>query len=115
MIRIKRAYDDPTTNDGLRILVDRIWPRGLSKEKAHLAKWLKEIAPSTELRQWFNHDPEKWQEFQHKYTLELRHNAALHELEQLAHQQTITLIYAAKDTQHNNAVVLQQILSEKLE
>ena len=115
MIRIKRAYDRPTTDDGLRILVYRIWPRGLSKENAHLTKWLKEIAPSTALRQWFNHDPEKWQEFQYKYTLELQNNSALTELEQLAQQQDVTLIYAAKDIEHNNAVVLQQLLNKKID
>lgn len=114
MIQIKRAYDEATGEDGQRILVDRIWPRGLSKDKAQFALWLKEVAPSTELRKWFNHEPEKWPEFQRQYKLELQHNAALAQLEHLAKQHNITLIYAAKDTEHNNAVVLQQILQDKL-
>ena len=110
-IRIKRVYDTPSPQDGKRILVDRLWPRGLTKEQAHIDTWLKDIAPSNELRQWFNHDVDKWDEFVRKYTDEVTANhAALAALRELADHH-ITLVYAAKDEQHNNAVVLQSLLS----
>lgn len=110
-IRLKRAYDAPAKDDGKRILVDRLWPRGVKKEKAALDQWLKDIAPSNELRQWFNHDPARWAEFQRRYASELKKHADLVDvLRQLAREGTVTLIYAARDTEHNEAVVLRQIL-----
>ena len=110
-IRIKRVYDTPSPQDGKRVLVDRLWPRGLTKEQAHIDTWLKDIAPSNELRQWFNHDADKWDEFVRKYTAEISANhAAFTELRELT-DRPITLVYAAKDERHNNAVVLQSLLS----
>ncbi len=110
-ISIKRVYEAPAKTDGKRILVDRIWPRGLTKAKAHIDIWLKEVAPSTELRKWFGHDPEKWTEFQKKYQAELKDNAALAELRATAKSAKVTLVFAAKDEEHNNAVVLKQRLA----
>jgi uncharacterized protein YeaO (DUF488 family) len=113
-IRIKRAYEEPDREDGTRILVDRLWPRGLTKEKAKVDLWLKDVAPSTELRKWFAHDPGKWAEFQSRYEEELKRNkeqVAL--LRQEAAKGTVTLIYGAKDQQHNEAVILQRLLTEK--
>ncbi len=109
-IFLKRAYDPPTAADGKRILVDRLWPRGLAKVKAEFDVWLKDVAPSTELREWFGHDPAKWTEFQTRYRAELKGNPAFDELKKLAHQGNITLIYASRDQLHNEAVVLQQLL-----
>ena len=109
-IALKRAYEPAAASDGMRILVDRLWPRGLSKIRARIDLWLKEIAPSTELRRWFGHDPEKWPEFQQHYLAELRGNPALSELRTLATQAEITLVYAARDELHNEAVVLKQLL-----
>lgn len=106
-LQIKRVYDEPSPVDGTRILVDRLWPRGLSKERAHVDVWLKDVAPSNDLRKWFGHDPAKWKEFQQRYRLELRHNAAvLEELKKLVSKGPATLLYGAKDEQHNEAVVL---------
>ena len=112
-IILKRAYDPPAKTDGQRILVDRLWPRGLTKAKAKIDRWLKDLAPSTELRQWFGHDPEKWAEFQKRYRAELKANPALSELRALARQGDIALIYAARDQQHNEAVVLKQELERR--
>ena len=110
-LRIKRVYLQPEKGDGTRILVDRLWPRGLTKEKASVDLWLKEIAPSTELRKWFGHDPAKWAEFQTRYLAELRVNGEpLARLKQEAAKGTTTLLYGAKDEQHNEAVVLQKLL-----
>ena len=112
-IAIKRAYDEPAQDDGTRILVDRLWPRGLSKERAHIDVWLKEIAPSNELRKWFGHDPEKFAEFRSRYKAELASGEgidALGRLHELARQGPVTLIYAAHDTEHNNAVFLRDLL-----
>ncbi|MFV0443169.1 MAG: DUF488 domain-containing protein [Planctomycetaceae bacterium] len=109
-IRLKRAYEAPSSNDGYRVLVDRLWPRGLTKAKAEIDLWLKEVAPSTELRKWFGHDPEKWTEFKQRYRAELKHNPAWPELQTLARQKHLTLIYAARDQEHNEAVVLRQLL-----
>lgn len=109
-IQIKRAYDSPVDTDGRRVLVDRLWPRGISKAEAKIDVWLKAVAPSTELRKWFGHDPDKWAEFQEKYEAELATNPALVELKDLASNGMLTLVYAAKDEKRNNAVVLQQIL-----
>lgn len=109
-VKLKRAYESPTTTDGLRILVDRLWPRGLAKDKAKIDLWLKDVSPSTELRKWFGHDPKKWSEFKKRYLAELKDNPALSELQALSRQRDITLVYAAKDKLHNEAVVLKQIL-----
>ncbi len=113
-IKIKRAYEPSEKADGFRILVDRLWPRGIKKEDAHFDIWLKEIAPSTELRKWFNHETEKWEEFNKKYSTELKGSPALEELlELLKKHKTITLVYGAKDEQHNQAVVLKEFLENK--
>lgn len=109
-IKLKRAYEAPAQSDGMRILVDRLWPRGLSKARAAIDQWLKEVAPSNELRQWFGHDPEKWPEFRKRYRAELKDNPALAELRDLSRKGTVTLVYAAKDELHNQAVVLRQVL-----
>lgn len=110
-IQIKRIYEPPDRNDGYRILVDRLWPRGVKKENAQIDIWLKEVAPSTELRKWFNHDPEKWAEFTRKYNAELHNSAFTKELIDLVqrHKKT-TLLYSAHDVLHNQAQVLQQYL-----
>lgn len=113
-IRIKRAYDEPVGEDGTRILVDRLWPRGLTKEKARVDLWLKEVAPSTELRKWFAHDPAKWAEFRSRYLQELKGNKEqLSLLRQKAAKGTVTLVYGAKDQQYNEAVILQRLLTAK--
>ena len=110
-IRIKRVYEQPDEEDGTRILVDRLWPRGLTKEKAKVDLWLKGVAPSTELRKWFAHDSAKWTEFQARYRNELKRNKEqLSLLKQEAAKGTITLVYGAKDQQHNEAVVLKKLL-----
>ena len=105
-------YDHPSDADGTRILIDRLWPRGLSKKDAQVDRWLKEVAPSTELRKWFGHDPEKWAEFKKRYRAELRDNPALAELVEVAREGDITLIYAAKDQERNHAIVLEEILAD---
>jgi uncharacterized protein YeaO (DUF488 family) len=113
-IRIKRAYEEPDREDGERILVDRLWLRGLTKEKARIDLWLKDVAPSTELRKWFEHDPAKWAEFRSRYLEELKRNKEpLSLLRQEAAKGTVTLVYGAKDQQHNEAVILQELLSAK--
>ena len=115
MIRLKRAYDDPAPEDGDRFLVDRLWPRGVKKEDLHVAAWLRDVAPSTELRKWFGHDPAKWDEFQRRYTAELESNSAVWQpILDAAKRGTITLVYGAKDTEHNDAVVLKNFLDRKL-
>lgn len=112
MIKIKRVYDAPSKEDGYRILVDRLWPRGLSKEKAKVDLWLKEIAPSDELRKGFCHDPAKWEEFKEKYAEELKSKKELLRKIKLIEEEkgTITLLYAAKNKEHNNAVALSSVL-----
>lgn len=114
MIHIKRIYETPGDHDGYRILVDRLWPRGLSKENAHVDRWMKEIAPSTELRKWFHHEPEKWKEFEQRYRIELSDKKeVLTEVLNLEKEhKKVTLLYSAKDTLRNQAVVLQEILME---
>jgi uncharacterized protein YeaO (DUF488 family) len=113
-ICIKRAYDPPSREDGARILVDRLWPRGVKKEKLQLTSWLKEVAPSDALRKWFNHDPAKWPEFQRRYFTELRKNPeACQPLLDAAKKGTVTLLFGAKDEEHNNAVALKIFLSKK--
>jgi uncharacterized protein YeaO (DUF488 family) len=108
---LKRAYEPSAAEDGTRILVDRLWPRGLKKEDAALDRWLKDLAPSAELRKWFGHDPDRWTEFKRRYVRELRQHAEmLDELRALAQGGRITLVYAAHDQQHNDAVVLREML-----
>jgi len=112
-MRIKRIYDAPDKKDGRRILVDRLWPRGVAKEKAKVDLWLKEIAPSDELRKWFAHDPTKWEEFKKRYAKELEAKQDLvKEVEQTTKKETVTLLYSAKDTEHNNAVALKAFLEK---
>jgi uncharacterized protein YeaO (DUF488 family) len=110
-VAIKRAYEEPSEGDGARILVDRLWPRGLTKEKARVTLWLKEIAPSTELRKWFNHDPRKWAEFEMRYLDELKtHGEQLAQLKMEAARGPVTLLFGARDVEHNEAVILQKVL-----
>jgi uncharacterized protein YeaO (DUF488 family) len=113
-VALKRVYYEPAEGDGRRVLVERLWPRGLSKERAHLDLWLKEVAPSDELRTWFGHDPVKWEEFRRRYEAELMSgeaHRALCTLRDLARQGPLTLVFAAHDIQHTNAVVLRELLS----
>jgi uncharacterized protein YeaO (DUF488 family) len=115
MIRLKRVYDKPASDDGFRVLVERLWPRGITKAEAHLDLWLKEIAPSTDLRKWFAHDPTKWEEFSGRYEMELAEKGELvTTLEQKSRETTITLVYSAHDVSHNSAVVLKRIIEKKL-
>ena len=113
MFRIKRVYEAPEPQDGFRVLVDRLWPRGLSKEKARVDSWLLEVAPSDALRKWFAHEPEKWPAFQRRYRAELKGQAdRLRSLRRLARaRRVVTLVYAAADTRRNNAVVLAGLLN----
>jgi len=111
---VKRVYEPSAKSDGFRVLVDRLWPRGLSKEDAHIDLWLREIGPSTELRKWFNHDPARWSEFQRRYHAELKEQTALLEMiTQQAKTRPVTLLYSAKDEQHNQAVALQSFLLKR--
>ncbi|OGU07087.1 MAG: hypothetical protein A2075_05595 [Geobacteraceae bacterium GWC2_58_44] len=113
MVKIKRIYEKPDLGDGLRVLVDRLWPRGLSKERARVDRWLKEVAPSDELRHWFGHDPARWQEFRTRYLGELEDKQSLlDDLAKCASDQAVTLLYAARDEAHNNAVVLKERLEK---
>ncbi|MNX84743.1 hypothetical protein D3C86_1165550 [compost metagenome] len=114
-IRLKRAYDAPAPEDGERFLVDRLWPRGVSKERLQLTDWLKEVAPTTALRQWFGHQVERWPEFEARYRAELAANEeALAPLLEAARSGPVTLVYAAKDLEHNQARVLKRVLEEHL-
>lgn len=107
-VRLKRAYVPAQADDGKRVLIDRLWPRGVRKADAAIDLWLKEIAPSTELRQWFDHEPGRWAEFRERYTQELRgHRELVAQLRTLARNAPVTLVYAARDEQHNDAVVLR--------
>lgn len=114
-MKIKRIYEEPAADDGFRILVDRIWPRGISKEKASLDLWMKEISPSTELRKWYGHDPEKYPEFRARYFEELEKNPEADELREIlsSHQGNVTLLFSAKDEKRSNARVLLDWLSKK--
>jgi uncharacterized protein YeaO (DUF488 family) len=117
MVVIKRAYDPPSRNDGTRILVDRLWPRGIAKQDAHVKKWMRELGPSNELRRFFAHDPARWQEFRKRYLAELKRPEAaalLDDLLEIARSGTLTLVYSAKDQQHNQALVLKELLERKL-
>lgn len=113
-IILKRVYEKPSKEDGKRILIDRLWPRGLTKEKAQVDEWLKEIAPSTELRKWFGHDSSKWNEFKRRYITEIKNNSTVvSQLEEYLKKGKVTLVYGAKDEQHNDAVVLKEYFENK--
>lgn len=113
MIKIKRIYDPVSKDDGKRILVARLWPRGMKKDEAKIDEWLKKIAPSDELRRWFSHDPSKWQEFKTRYKREIKKKSELIErLRGEGKKGTITLLFSAKDTEHNNAVVLKELIEQ---
>jgi uncharacterized protein YeaO (DUF488 family) len=115
MIKTKRIYEPPAEEDGFRILVDKLWPRGIKKEEAKIDLWLKEIAPSDELRKWFSHDPQKWEEFKKKYEEQsATKQELLHKIKRIEKEKgNITLLYSARDTEHNNAVALLAILKKK--
>jgi uncharacterized protein YeaO (DUF488 family) len=111
-INVKRVYEKPSKSDGIRILVDRLWPRGMTKEKAAVDLWLKNIAPTTELRKWFDHDPEKWNEFQKRYHQELKKNKEqVLLLNEQIKKDVVTLVYGARDEEHNEALVIKEWLS----
>ncbi len=115
-IALKRVYDEPAASDGTRVLVDRLWPRGLAKELAHVEVWLKEVAPSNDLRKWFGHDPEKFAEFRRRYEAELASGSAqegLTKLDEMAKHGQLTLLFAARDSKHCNATVLYDLLIQK--
>ena len=117
MVEIKRAYEPASRRDGTRVLVDRLWPRGLKKDEAHVVEWLKDLGPSDGLRQFFGHDPGRWDEFRKRYRSELGRVQArrlLHELAEIAERGKLTLVYSAKDTEHNQAVVLKSVLDSML-
>ena len=110
-VKLKRAYDPPSADDGRRILIDRLWPRGISKQRAAIDHWMKDIAPSTELRKWFGHDPARWDEFRRRYAKEVhQHAELLDQLRALARQGPITLVYSAHDEKHNDAVELRELI-----
>jgi uncharacterized protein YeaO (DUF488 family) len=113
MLKIKRVYDPVSADDGKRILVDRLWPRGINKEKAHIDEWLKEIAPSNELRKWYSHDPAKWAEFKKRYKKEIAGEAELlKKIKAEARKQTVTLLFSSKELKLNNAVALKEMLDQ---
>jgi uncharacterized protein YeaO (DUF488 family) len=110
-LRLKRVYEPTAPEDGVRVLIDRLWPRGLTKKMAAIDHWMKDIAPSSELRKWFGHAPERWTEFRNRYMEELRqHMALLDQIRDLAKEGTVTLLFGAHDEEHNDAVVLQEVL-----
>jgi uncharacterized protein YeaO (DUF488 family) len=110
-LKIKRVYEEPDNKDGMRILVDRLWPRGLTKQRASIDLWLKDIAPTTKLRKWFGHDPDKWKEFRKRYNDELKKNTDQVEIvKKQLKKGTVTLVYGAKDEEHNEALVLKGFL-----
>jgi len=118
MITIKRVYEAPTRGDGTRILVDRLWPRGIKKEDAHVEQWIRELGPSDELRRFFGHDPARWEQFQKRYLAQLKQpqiKALLAELENIARSGPLTLVYSAKDQHHNQALVLKELLEKRLQ
>ncbi len=111
-LRLKRVYEPAAPGDGVRVLVDRLWPRGLTRKKAAIDHWMKEVAPSPALRKWFGHDPDRWTEFKRRYMGELRqHKDLLAELRKLNRQRTVTLLFGARDEEHNDAVVLREVLT----
>ncbi|GJM24322.1 MAG: hypothetical protein DHS20C16_07370 [Phycisphaerae bacterium] len=112
-LKLKRIYDEPSSADGVRVLVDRLWPRGISKEKAKIDEWMRDIAPSNELRKWVHEDPSRWAAFKRKYFKVLREQEeAIDQISKLAKRKTITLLYAAKDTERNNAVALKEYIEQ---
>ena len=114
-IRLKRAYDPAASSDGYRVLIDRLWPRGVSRERARLDEWERELAPSTRLREWFGHDPSRFEEFRRRYIEELREQRPrLRELRRRGRSGTLTVVYSARDTEHNDAVVLAEVLRRGL-
>ncbi|HEV7490180.1 MAG TPA: DUF488 family protein [Rhodanobacteraceae bacterium] len=114
MIKLKRVYEKPASGDGFRVLVDRLWPRGVSKVAAHVDRWLKEVAPSTGLRRWFGHDPSRWTEFRTRYFAELELRAdAIAELRALIAENPVTFVYAAKDPEHTHALALKDFVERK--
>lgn len=115
MLKLKRAYEPASREDGQRILVERLWPRGIRKTSLQLDAWLKDVAPTTALRQWFSHDPEKWDEFRQRYRAELeRHPGVCDPILKATHHGTVTLVYSSHDSEHNNAVALRDYLESKL-
>ncbi len=113
-VKLKRAYEPPASDDGTRILIDRLWPRGVKKANAAIDEWMKEIAPSTELHKWFGHDPERWPEFRRRYKSEIRqHHEQFDRLRNLAQHGRITLVFSAHDEAHNDAVVLKDLLLDR--
>lgn len=114
MIRVKRVYDPPEPDDGVRLLVERLWPRGIKKTDLHMDGWLKEVAPSTQLRQWFGHDPARWAQFRRRYFTELkREPAACKPIREAARRGNVTLLYSARDEKHNNALALKDYLRKR--
>ena len=112
MIKLKRAYDPPSDEDGKRLLVERLWPRGVSKAEAKIDEWMKEVAPSADLRKWYAHDAEKWPEFKRRYIGELEgHKSEVDEIRKMASGKVVTFVYAAHDTEHNSAVVLKEFIA----
>lgn len=115
MIKIKRVYDPPSKDDGKRLLVDRLWPRGIKKDEAKIDEWLKDIAPSDELRKWFSHDPSRWQEFRAKYKEELKSkNEIIDKIRMDSNKGVVTLLFAARDVEHNNAIVLKEVIESSI-
>ncbi len=115
-VRIKRIYDSYDKADGIRVLVDRLWPRGITKEKAFIDEWLKEVAPSDKLRKWFGHEPARWEEFRRRYRKELQlpeQQALIRRLRAMSRRNTVTILFAARDEEHNNARILDEILRGK--
>jgi len=113
MIKIRRIYDPASPDDGKRIYIDRLWPRGMKKEEVKIDEWLKEISPSDSLRKWFGHDPAKYAEFKRRYTKELeKHSETLERIRKEGKKETVTLLFSAKDVKHNNATVMKEILSK---
>lgn len=114
-LQLKRVYDEPGEQDGTRFLVERLWPRGVAKAALSDAAWLREVAPSAELREWFHHDPQRWNEFRRRYFAELKcHKDALSPIMEAAHSATVTLLYSSRDSEHNNAVALREFLQHSL-
>ncbi len=115
MIKIKRVYEQPSKDDGKRILIDRLWPRGLKKDDAQIDEWIKEVAPSNELRKWFNHDPNRWDEFKNRFFAELQGNREMVEgISNVARKGTVTLLFGSKEERFNNAVALKEYIDAKM-
>ena len=115
MIKIKRVYDKPSKDDGKRILIDRLWPRGIKKEDPHIDEWLKEVGPSNELRKWFNHDPDRWAEFKKRFFMELQRNQdVIDDIISFARKGTATLLFGSKEERFNNAVALKEYIEARM-